>query len=82
MATQLETACRPMVQDHAERINNAVRECLKQCYSAQNSLEAMSSYLGQLRSGGDFSDRDIGNIRAVVSGVLRQLASGGDDLSE
>jgi hypothetical protein len=64
-----------MVHDQTERINRAVMECLKQCYSAQNSLDAMSSYLGELRARGDFSDRDIGNIRAAVSDMLRQLAS-------
>ena len=70
-----------MVHHQTERINRAVTECLKQCYSAQNSLDAMSSYLGELRARGDFSDRDIGNIRAAVSGMLRQLASV-DNLSQ
>jgi hypothetical protein len=77
MATLLQEAIRPSIAEHTQRFNRAVLEGLNQCYSAQNALEVMLSHLGKLRASGEFSDRDIGNIRAAVSDILRQVASNG-----
>ena len=55
MDTRWQEAIRPSMAEHTQRINRAVTEGLNQCYSSQNSLDSE-----------EFSDRDIGNIRAAV----------------
>lgn len=60
-----------MSQINAVKVNDAVRDCLKHCYSSPQPLAALASYLIKLSGQPQWQPAEID---AVEAGVVRMLA--------
>ncbi len=51
------------------RFNGAVRECLEECYQAENRLACLAQYLARLRAD-HWCEADIEEVETVVRRLL------------
>lgn len=55
------------------KINQAVKNCLKQCYSAVNPLAALASCVSELKTRPDWTLAEIAQFEATVRRMLGAL---------
>jgi len=59
-------------------VNEAVRECLTQCYAASQPLATLAAFLVKLRSNPQWSDEDVDAVESHVVRMLAMMASPSD----
>ncbi len=60
------------------KINDAVRECLEQCYPSQQPLATLAVYLIRLSSKPDWNQEQIDSVEAGVVRMLAMLSNPSD----
>ena len=60
-----------MANTNIERVNAAVQDCLRQCYSSSEPLATLAAYLVKLSGKPGWTEDDV---EAVEAGVVRMLA--------
>lgn len=58
-----------------KRVNQALHECLDECYSSASPLAALASYLGRLRRNPLWEKREIEEFEALARHMLKALVT-------
>jgi hypothetical protein len=66
----------------ADRINEAIRQCLDGCYRAQLPLSHLAEFVAKLRADPTWRESDISEVEIAVRQMLKGIAGCcGDTLS-
>ena len=57
----------------AEKINQAVQDCLKECYSSSSPLATLVEYSEKLRHNGKWEAYEIDEFETAVRRILKEL---------
>ena len=57
----------------AEKINQAVQDCLKECYSSSSPLATLAEFSGRLRSNPNWEPVEIDEFETAVRRILKEL---------
>jgi hypothetical protein len=57
----------------AGKINDAVQDCLSQCYSGSNPLAVLASYTHRLRAESDWTATEIDQVETTVRRLLTAM---------
>jgi hypothetical protein len=68
-----------MSQLRAEKINEAVQNCLARCYLSQAPLATLAEFLHELQADDTWQPNEIRVVEATVQRVLKNLFSEPDD---
>jgi hypothetical protein len=60
--------------DDAEKLNQAVKDCLTRCYAAENHLAALTEFLTELRQKPEWSRQEIAHVHTAVLRILREIS--------
>lgn len=63
----------------ADRINDAIRECLDGCYRAQIPLAHLAEYVAKLRADPSWREAEVVEVEVAVRQMLKGIAGGSDD---
>lgn len=63
----------PMADEAAEKINQAVRDCLDRCYLAGDQMSAMTDFLARLRWKPGWTSEEIAHVHWSVLRILREI---------
>ena len=58
-----------------DQLNQAVHECLEQCYRAQNRLDCFLSFIAKLQTDG-WREEDIESVEIAVRHILTAVVRG------
>jgi hypothetical protein len=59
-----------------DKVNSAIRSILDACYASNDPLLALQAQMYELRHSGKWSERQIGDVRTAVLGILKGMAAG------
>jgi hypothetical protein len=57
----------------ASRINEAVQECLNECYSSPNPLVTLVSFANRLKKDDDWQPSEIEQVQTTVRRILTAM---------
>jgi hypothetical protein len=60
------------------KVNSAVRDCLSQCYDANQPLAALAAYVVKLRNDSRWSIQEIDAVESRVVHMLAKMAGPSD----
>jgi len=63
-----------MTAETLTRINTAIKDCLAQCYGADNPIARLAQYVQRLHSDRRWTDREITYFEIAVLKLLRMVA--------
>lgn len=55
------------------RMNNAIRACLDECYAADNPLATMAEFVRRLRQNPQWRESEIDEVEVTVRRMLRVM---------
>jgi hypothetical protein len=58
-----------------DQINQAVQECLAECYRSANPLTSLAGFIDQLRSQSEWTASEIEGVETTVRRILKALVS-------
>jgi len=66
---------------HAEKLNAAIRDCLRSCYLSSQPFHSLADYLRTLRHRCGWTEDEVHDVRSHVIRILRAVAEGeGNDV--
>ena len=57
------------------QVNQAVQECLAECYRSANPLAALAGFIAQLRSQPEWTDSEVEGVETAVLRILKALVA-------